>query len=207
MQAIEKVRLSDEQMAILAAGKSVAIPASWEEFEDFLTETDYRAEYHNGQIFVMGLVTIIHEILVVRLGYLLSGYYLGKPFYAAGSNAGIRKDDRKGNYNGDLVVIKGNPIYQEQSRSIITNPYLIIEVLSESTSDYDLGDKRRKYEKMDTVQEIVFIDPFDHEVIVCRRTERVNVWIETVYALADEPINIDGFQVQLKEIFANLPEA
>lgn len=206
MQALEKIQLSDEQVAQLEAGELVAIPASWEEFEDFLAETEYRVEYHDGQIIVMGLARLIHELLVIRLGHLLAGYYWGKPFYIAGSNAGIRKDGKRRHYNGDVVVIKGKPEFQGKSRSIITNPYLIVEVLSESTFNYDLGAKRRKYEEMDTVQEIVFVDPFDKAVIVCRRTERPNVWTETSCSQSSETVSTDGFEIQLGEIFANLPE-
>ncbi|RZM22026.1 MAG: Uma2 family endonuclease [Pedobacter sp.] len=206
MQALEKIRLSNEQVDMLEAGELIAFPATWEEFEDFLAETDYRVEYYNGEIIIMGLATLIHELLVTQIIYLLKGFYLGKPFYVAGSNAGIRKDGRKGHYNGDILVIKGNPNYQGKSKSIIVNPYLIVEVLSQSTLNYDLGAKRRKYEQIDTVQEIVFVDPFEKELIVCRRTEQVNVWTETLYNRLNESINIDGFQIPLSEIFANLPE-
>ena len=206
MEVAEKIRLADAQLAALEGGKSVVISATWEDFEDFLTETTYQAEYHNGRLIVMGLATVIHEILVIRLGYLLTGFYLGKPYYVAGSNAGIRKESAKGHYNGDVVVIKGNPQYLGKSRSIITNPYLILEVLSESTSDYDLGEKRRKYERMDTMQEIVFIDPFDKEVLVCKRTEQANVWTETTYSQPDDLVHIDEFTIQLEVIFDNLPE-
>jgi Uma2 family endonuclease len=206
MQALEKIQLSAEQVEALESGELIAIPATWEEFEDFLVETDYRIEYHNGEIIIMGLATLIHELLVTQLVYLLKGYYLGKPFYVAGSNAGIRKDGRKGHYNGDILVIKGKPDFQGNSKSIIVNPYLIVEVLSPATLDHDLGAKRRKYEQMDTVREIVFVDPVDKEVIVCRRTERANVWMETLYNVPTEPVNIDGFQLPLSEIFADLPE-
>ncbi|QMW01880.1 Uma2 family endonuclease [Spirosoma foliorum] len=206
MQALEKVRLSDKQVMGLETGKLVAVPASWEEFEEFLLETDYNIEYHNGQIIIIGLATFIHELLVSQLIFLLKGFYTGKQIYVAGSNAGIRKEGRKGHYNGDVLVVKGNPVFEGKSRSIITNPYMIVEILSESTFNYDLGAKRRKYEQMDTVQELVFIDPFDREVIVCRRTEQANVWTETAYTVLDELINIDGLQIPLKEVFANLPE-
>ncbi|GAB4026549.1 Uma2 family endonuclease [Spirosoma gilvum] len=206
MQVIEKIRLTDEQIEALERGGLVAQAASWEEFEEFLIETDYRVEYHNGQIIIIGLATFIHELLVVRLGYLLTGFYSGKPYYVVGSNAGIRKETKKGHYNGDVLVIKGKPVYQSASRSIITNPYLIVEILSESTLNYDLGAKRRKYEQMETLQELVFVDPFAKEVIVCRRTEQANVWLETMYTQPEQLVNIDGLQLPLNEIFANLPE-
>ena len=206
MQTLEKIRLSDEQVARLEAGELVALPATWKEFEDLLVETDYRIDYHDGEIVIMGLATLIHEIIVTRLAYFLTGYYLNKPVYVAGSNVGLRKDGRKGHYNGDILVIKGNPDYQGKSKSIIVNPYLIVEVLSQSTLNYDLGAKRRKYEQMSTVQEIVFVDPLEKEVIVCRRTEQANVWTETLYNVPEESVNIDGFQTPLNAIFANLPE-
>ncbi|MFD2571225.1 Uma2 family endonuclease [Spirosoma soli] len=120
--------------------------------------------------------------------------------------AGIRKNGKKGHYNGDVSVIKGKPVYQGKSRSIITNPYLIVEILSKSTLTYDLGAKRQQYEKMDTVQEIVFVNPFDREVVVCRRTEQANAWLEITYSKPDEDIKIDEYQVRLNDIFANLPE-
>lgn len=206
MDIAERIQLTDEQLATVEGGSPVAISATWEEFENFLAETSYRVEYHNSRLIVMGLAAFIHEVLVMRLGYLLTGFYLGKPYYVAGSNAGIRKESAKGHYNGDVLVVKGNPRYLGNSRSIITNPYLILEVLSESTSDYDLGDKRRKYERMETVQEIVFIDPFCKEVLVCKRTEQANVWTETTFIQPDELVRIDEFVIRLGEIFDNLPE-
>lgn len=59
---------------------------------------------------------------------------------------------------------------------------------------------------METLQEIVFVDPFDQEVIVVRRTEQADVWIETAYSSPDQLINMDGFQILVSEIFANLPK-
>lgn len=206
MDVLEKIRLSDEQIAILETGELILIPALWEEFEEFLAETDYRADYHDGQIIIMGLAKFIHELLVVRLSYILTGFYLNQPVYVAGSNAGIRKKEKKGHYNGDVLVVKGKPAYLGKSRSIITNPFLIVEVLSKSTLNYDLGAKRRKYKQMETVQEIVFVDPIDREVLVCRRTEQPNVWLETTYRQLDEAVIIDGNAVLLDTIFVNLPD-
>ncbi len=206
METTEKIQLTDAQIERLEAGELVVTPASWEEFEDFLAETDYRVEYNDGRIVIVGLAKFIHEALVIRLGYLLTGFYLNKPFYVAGSNAGIRKDGRRNHHNGDVLVVKGKPIYQGTSRSIITNSYLIVEVLSESTSNYDLGEKRRQYEKMETVQEIVYVDPFNREVLVCRRTEQANVWLETTYGQPNDTVIIDGNRLPLDAIFVNLPE-
>jgi Uma2 family endonuclease len=59
---------------------------------------------------------------------------------------------------------------------------------------------------METLQEIVFVDPSDREVLVCRRTEQANVWLETTYSQTNNTVVIDGNTVALDTIFANLPD-
>ena len=80
MQTLEKIRLNEEQIEMLENDALIAIDASREEFEDFLAETEYRTEYHNGQIIIIGLARFIHELLVSQLIFLLKGFYLGRPY-------------------------------------------------------------------------------------------------------------------------------
>ncbi len=201
MQTVEKIQLSKGQMSALDAGEMVSTPALWEEFESFLAETNYRTEYHNDHIIIMGLARLIHEVLVVNIIYSLKGFYISNPFYVAVSNVGPRRDGKRRHYNGDVVVVKGQPA----SDSIITNPHLIVEVLSESILNYDLGVKRRVYEQMETVQEIVFVDPFEQQVLVCRRTEQPNAWLETTHSQPGNMVLVDENELLLKTVFKNLP--
>lgn len=205
MDVINKIRLTDSQEATLEAGGVIAFPVAWDDFLTYGEEIPYRVEYHNGNIIIVGLATLIHELLVSQLIFLLKRFYAGKSYYVAGSNTGIRKEGSRGHYNGDLVVIKGKPIYQGCSRSIITNPYLLVEVLSESTAAYDMNHKLRKYQAMESVWEVVFVDPFDQSVTIFRRTETPNVWTETIYEKPEELVLIDTYSVPLAEIFADLP--
>ncbi len=205
MAVLSKIQLTAGQVATLEVGGVTSIPAGWDDFLEFLEEAHYRAEYHNGNIIIMGLATLVHELLVSQMIFLLKRFYAGKPYYVAGSNVGIRKAEGQGHYNGDVVVINGEPNYQGHSRSIITNPYLLVEVLSESTAAYDMNHKLRKYQAMESVREVVFVDPFDRSVTRFRRTETANVWTETIYEKPEELILIDGYSVVLSEIFANLP--
>jgi Uma2 family endonuclease len=202
---IRKVALTKEQIATLDAGGMVTIPASWEEFMDFLPEAPYRAEYHSNHIIVMGLAAFIHELLIGRLITLLTNLSQGKGYYVAGSNVGVLKGEGKGYYNPDVTVIKGNPQFYADSNAIITNPYLVVEVVSESTAAYDLYHKLPKYEQIDSLQEVVFIDRFDLSVSTFRRTKAPNVWIKTNYYQSSEQAIIDGFPILLSDIFANLP--
>lgn len=76
---------------------------------------------------------------------------------------------------------------------------------SESILNYDLGVKRRVYEQMETVQEIVFVDPFEQQVLVCRRTEQPNAWLETTHSQPGDMVLVDENELLLKTVFENLP--
>jgi Uma2 family endonuclease len=207
--ATPAIQLTDAQLTQLDAGRSVSIRASWEEFEDFLAETLYRVEYHNGHLIIMGLAAFIHEVLVMAMGDLLRQLYKGKGFFVAGSNVGLPKEKRsKGYYNPDVVVVKGQPVYRKGSGSMIENPYLVLEVISESSAYYDLTHKLSRYMGMDSVQIIVFVDRFDGTgaVITHHRTDVPNIWTEAYYTNPDDAVLIDGQPILLRDIFADLPD-
>lgn len=207
MDVAEKIRLTEAQEEILAQGGVVAIPATWEEFWEFLQETEYRAEYHNEKIIVMGLAAFIHEVLVAEIIALLKAFYRGKDFLVAGSNVGVKTDGLKqGYYNPDVTVVKGLPQFWGKSIAVITNPYLVVEVLSESTYNYDLQHKLAKYEKLESVFEVAFIDRFHREVQTFRRTDNPKVWIQTFFTQAEEVVSLGDCTVGLGEIFEGLPE-
>ncbi len=64
----------------------------------------------------------------------------------------------------DLMVIKGEPIYHGTGQSNITNPQIIVEVLSKSTQGYDRGEKFQYYRSLKSFQEYILIDQYNYSV-------------------------------------------
>jgi len=205
MQTMQTIQLTEAQVKELDEGGVVDLPASWDEFMAFLSETTYRAEYHNGRIIVMGLATFIHELLVGNLIALLKAVTKGTNFYVAGSNVGVMKADQSGYYNPDVTVVQGPPAFAADSRSIITNPFLLVEIFSESTAAYDYLHKLPKYVQIESIQAVVFVDPFASSVIVAERGEQPTVWTHTHYLNLTDLAKVGAFELPLKEIFADLP--
>lgn len=58
----------------------------------------------------------------------------------------------------DVMVIKGKPIYEGKGTINVTNPLIIVEVLSQSTRDYDRTDKFQYYRSIPEFQEYILID-------------------------------------------------
>ena len=60
----------------------------------------------------------------------------------------------------DVMIIKGKPIYEGTSKTTVTNPSIIVEVLSKSTRDYDWTDKFKYYRSIPEFQEYILIDQY-----------------------------------------------
>lgn len=207
MELTKQIELTEKQLARLHAGKVVSIPATEEEFLEFWPQTPYKAEYHNNHIIIMGLAAFIHEVLVIRVAMLLSGLYsYQKGFFVAGSNVGLKVPLKKGYYNPDVTVVQGKPAYQGNSRAIITNPYILVEVLSESTAHYDLYEKLPRYQRLTSLSIVLFVDYFEKAVLVAQPTATPKVWTMTTYDQPDDLVAIEGQTIPLAEFFANLPE-
>ncbi len=201
MELLEKITLSESQIQKIEKGGIVTIEATWDEFMDFLEETTYKAEYNNGRIIIMGLASAIHELLVSYLNYLLVNHYQFKGFLVFGSNLGVKIIDQRGYFNPDITVVKGQLEFYNQSSAIILNPYLVIEVLSEGTYQYDLNEKLYKYQSMKSIHEVIFVDRFDKVVVKFQKTENRKVWTETIYDEENPDILIDTMNVKLNDIF------
>ncbi|MDO8367682.1 MAG: Uma2 family endonuclease [Saprospiraceae bacterium] len=156
--------------------RELRVPATWEQYLELADTCDYRVHYREGQIIsfleieektgtVMGEATIPHEKLVMRFGTQLSILLddLKSEYNVLGSNTKIFIGENRRGYNADVTVVKGEPVLQEyqvykrKSKGLI-NPWLIVEVLSNSTRDFDLSEKLNDYKQIPGLQQIIFAE-------------------------------------------------
>jgi Uma2 family endonuclease len=55
------------------------------------------------------------------------------------------------------LVICGEPRFEDETRDVVENPKLIVEVLSDSTERYDRGDKFTSYRTIPTLTDYVLV--------------------------------------------------
>jgi Uma2 family endonuclease len=65
--------------------------------------------------------------------------------------------DRRYTYP-DIVVVCGQPRFLDDELDTLLNPDLIVEVLSESTRNYDRGDKFQQYRGIPSFREYLLVD-------------------------------------------------
>jgi Uma2 family endonuclease len=57
----------------------------------------------------------------------------------------------------DVVIVCGDPTFIDSNLDTLTNPLLIVEVLSDSTKNYDRGEKFERYRSIKSFREYLLI--------------------------------------------------
>ncbi|HEX8266286.1 MAG TPA: Uma2 family endonuclease [Pyrinomonadaceae bacterium] len=114
---------------------------------------DERYEYLDGEIYLMAGESDAHGDISTNLIGILYNNLKGTNCRARAKDTKVRSGSlpqkprsTKGMFSyPDVVVICGEPQYLDEHRDVILNPSVIFEVLSESTEQFDRGEKFLRY--------------------------------------------------------------
>ncbi|MDJ0662048.1 MAG: Uma2 family endonuclease [Crocosphaera sp.] len=183
----------------VTSNKRLYTPQEYLKLEETSTE---KHEYRNGEIILMTGGTTNHNKLA---GTFYANLLLGL------------EDEKYEIYMGDVrlwipryceyvypdvMVVQGNPIYQSPGTTTITNPSLIVEVLSKSTKGRNRGDKFRYYRSIPQFKEYVLIDQYS--VLVEHFVEADDgKWILTEYETKESILSLVSvqFQISLESLY------
>lgn len=97
----------------------------------------------------------------------------------------------------DIMVIKGQPLLVENRNDTVTNPTLIIEILSKSTKNYDTGDKFDYYCSLTTFEEYILVDQYKYDVKhYSKQTDQQ--WLLTTYHSQEDRFPLTSFEIEAK---------
>jgi Uma2 family endonuclease len=133
-----------------------------EEYLSLEEKAEYRSEYYNGEIIAMAGGTINHNRIAVNVGTALNFHFKDQKEYdVAISDVKLWIPETQHFLYPDVMVIADKPVYYENRKDTITNPLVIIEVLSKSTQHYDKGDKFRYYRTLPSFKEYILINQYE----------------------------------------------
>lgn len=127
---------------------------------------EYKSEYHDGKIFVMAGGTPNHNHLCNRMGHLLENALEDEDCMVMNSDQKVFAEDYNSFMYPDVTVYCGELQYLKGRKDTLINPILIIEILSNSTKEYDWGGKLMKYKSLPSFKEYVTVSSDHCEVIV-----------------------------------------
>jgi len=132
--------------------------------EDFVRLEQYsnvRHEFIDGQIFAMGGGTPTHGALAANVIAALATQLRGKPCRVHTSDVRVRVIKTGLDTYPDVSVVCGQAELDRDDPLAITNPVVLVEVLSPSTAAYDQGEKLSHYQRISSLREVLFVDA-DH---------------------------------------------
>ena len=180
---------------------------SLEEFAALVEACEYPLEYEQGKIIAMSIASDIHERIVANLlGALFLALKAQKEYIRYGSNRHIYLPEFQCAYSPDASVVKGEPEVFEYAlgKTANVNPWLLVEVLSESTRQKDFGTKLPRYKKMESLQYILFIEQDVPLVTLYHRMEDPSRWASLDYNRLEQSFELAGHSVSLADIYENI---
>ena len=118
-----------------------------------------RHEYYHGEVFAMSGGTPDHSLIIANVNGELHNALKGRPCRVYESNLRVRVPRTTLYTYPDATVICGERQFDplDTSRETVTNPTLIVEVLSPSTETWDRGGKFQNYQQIDSLREYVLV--------------------------------------------------
>lgn len=167
---------------------------------------DFRSEYYQGKIFAMGGASFNHNQINSNLTTDLGTAFKKKNCRVFANDMKVRIEEKDTFFYPDILVICGKPEFFPSRDDAITNPLIIIEVLSKSTADYDRSGKFEAYRAIPSLREYILVD---QSRIFVERFFRQDVhanWVLAEYTNIGDILNISALDLQLPltEIYAKI---
>ena len=147
-----------------------------EEYLEFEINSPERHEYINGEIIPMTGGLPNHNLIIGNLYAALNFLLKREPYFVFVTDQRVWIPKQRIHTYPDIMVVEGALQLQTGRKDTITNPLLIVEVLSKSTQTYDQGNKFKFYRTIPSFQEYILIDQYSIHVEQYYKTES-NQWI------------------------------
>lgn len=162
---------------------------SVEEYFEFLSENEGRYEYHAGEIRMMDGKTVVHAGNI----HMMAGGTDNHSLIKVDVLGELRAATKKGScepYDSDMAVyipswdayvlpdmsfVCEEAQFGDEARRRLLNPALLVEVISETSGEYDRGEKFQKYRSLESFREYMLIDSRRYSV-ECWYREDDKVW-------------------------------
>jgi len=130
---------------------------SEEQYLEIERKAEFRHQFYDGIMYAMSGGSPSHAFLIAALSREFGNAFKKRPCQVATSDLRVRVS-RGGLYTyPDVIVICGDLKFADDQKDTLTNPTLLIEVLSPSTEAYDRGFKTEQYRKIESLREYALV--------------------------------------------------
>lgn len=154
-------------------------------------------EYYRGRVYQMSGGSPEHSAIAANTIGALIVAFKGKSCQVYTGDVLLRVQTRSHYAYADVTVVCGRPEYEQiRANRMLTNPALLVEVLSPSTENYDRGTKFQLYKALTTFQDYLLIDSRQIYVQHYRKLD-ANTWQEKTYSQLEQIIPLENLGISL----------
>src|SRR5690242_2577533 len=115
-----------------------------------------RHEYYRGEVFAMAGGSMRHNVLCARVIEALGAQLRGRCLVMT-SDQRVVAAERDRYVYPDVSIVCGPMVAEPGTSDVLANPTILVEVLSESTEQYDRGGKWEGYQRLDSLTDYVLV--------------------------------------------------
>lgn len=166
--------------------------------EYFAIERDAttKSEYFNGEMFAMAGGSPRHSRIKTCVLAELQRQLRQKPCVPYDSDLRVACPTGLLTYP-DATVVCGDLIFREDDQDTVTNPTLIVEVLSKTTERYDRGKKFDHYRSIESLREYVLVSQ-DEPMIQTYLRNADGSWTLRVANAIEQSIRLTSIECELR---------
>jgi Uma2 family endonuclease len=165
-----------------------------------LAET--KSEYYQGEVFAMAGASENHNLIVANVVSCLVSGLRHRDCRVYPSDMRLLVSSTGLYTYPDVMVVCGKSVLAETQGDVLTNPLLIIEVLSESTKDYDRGGKFHQYMRIPSLQEYLTVSQTERLIDQSIRQDD-NSWLirEITPGSGHVPLRSLGIELDFSDVY------
>lgn len=151
---VDETRRSSDTLFVEAAAEKVSVGT----YLEMDAKAEGRLELLNGVVVAMAGASPRHNLIVTNIAAMLHAELRSGPCMVMSQDQRVRIEATESYLYPDVLVVCDPPLFDESAKpASLRNPTAVVEVLSESTLDHDLGAKLGHYRQIPSVAEVLFV--------------------------------------------------
>ena len=158
-------------------------------------KSDTKHEYLRGEIIAMSGASRAHSLIVTNISGELYIQLKEGTCEVHTNDIRVRTSPEISYFYPDVLVVCGEPRFEDSTFDTLLNPIVLVEVLSPSTQAYDRGEKFKHYQQLRSLREYILVA--QDEVRVERYCRQGTEWQPTEFRSVEDVLSLTSIDCEL----------
>jgi len=179
----------------MSASPQVAVKITPQEYLAFERQATEKHEFVDGIIYAMSGASKEHNFISSNITGELYLAFKKRPCVVCANDMRVKVNESDYVYP-DVIAVCGDAQFEDNTFDTLSNPTVIIEILSDSTECYDKKLKAKLYHALNTVQDLVLISQ-THCYMEHYHRQTATQWLFTIISQMDEKLTLPSVNVTI----------